>query len=244
MKSIIIDDEIFAIQIIKEFLDDFPEIIVIGEFHDGFEGLKAINELKPDLVFLDISMSKLTGLEMIELLDEMPQIIFTTAYDEYAVNAFEKDATDYLLKPFSKKRFAQAIEKANKRHAENTNTDYSDILENLQNKSDSIDRIVVKECGKIFIIPVEDVYYISAAEDYTVIATKDKEFVKHATMKFFEEKLPSKNFVRIHRSSIININYIKEIQPFTKDTLSVIMNNGKVLKASRQGNSELKDMLK
>ncbi|MDR2009073.1 MAG: LytTR family DNA-binding domain-containing protein [Bacteroidales bacterium] len=244
MKIVIIDDESLAIQIIKEYLAEVPQIEVIGQFQNGFDGLKAINELNPDLIFLDIQMPKLTGFEMLELLDNPPLVIFTTAYEEYALKAFEKNAVDYLLKPFSKDRFINALQKAQKSFAENKKSDFSGLLENVNQSKDILDRVVVKESGKIFIIPTNEIYYIESADDYVVISTSNKEYVKHATMKFYESRLPENNFVRIHRSTIINIEYIKEIQPYTKDTLSVIMKNGKSLKTSRQGSVELKKILK
>jgi len=245
MKVVIIDDEPLAIQVIKEYLTAVDQIEILGEFNNGFDGLKAINELKPDLIFLDIQMPKLTGFEMLELIDNPPYIIFTTAYEEYALKAFEKNATDYLLKPFSKERFIQAINKVKKLAEENrSEVNYSPLIENIQNDKEVLDRIVVKESGKILIVPVTDVFFIEAADDYVVINTANKEYVKNATMKYYEDKLPAKSFVRIHRCCIININYIKEIQPYNKETHSVIMKNGKSLKTSRQGSAELKAILK
>lgn len=245
MKVVIIDDEPLAIQVIKEYLSAVDQIEILGEFNNGFDGLKAINELKPDLIFLDIQMPKLTGFEMLELIDNPPYIIFTTAYEEYALKAFEKNATDYLLKPFSKERFIQAINKVKKLAEENkSEVNYSPLIENIQNDKEVLDRIVVKESGKILIVPVTDVFFIEAADDYVVINTANKEYVKNATMKYYEDKLPSKSFVRIHRCCIININYIKEIQPYNKETHSVIMKNGKSIKTSRQGSAELKAILK
>jgi len=245
MKVVIIDDEPLAIQVIKEYLSAVDQIEILGEFNNGFDGLKAINELKPDLIFLDIQMPKLTGFEMLELIDNPPYVIFTTAYEEYALKAFEKNATDYLLKPFSKERFIQAINKVKKLAEENkSEVNYSPLIENIQNDKEVLDRIVVKESGKILIVPVTDVFFIEAADDYVVINTANKEYVKNATMKYYEDKLPSKSFVRIHRCCIININYIKEIQPYNKETHSVIMKNGKSIKTSRQGSAELKAILK
>ena len=244
MKAVIIDDEHLAVQIVKEYLEDYPEIEIIGEANNGFNGLKLINDMNPDLVFLDIQMSKLTGLEMLELIEKMPQIIFTTAYEEHAIAAFDKDAVDYLLKPFSKKRFAQAIDKVTKRLANNDSLDYSNIFENLSNTDGKFERVAVKEGGKIFIVNVNEIYYIQAAEDYIIISTENNEYVKHSTLRFFEDKLPDKNFVRIHRSTIINIDFIKEIQPLSKESLAIIMKNGKSLKTSRTGNMELKNLLK
>jgi two-component system LytT family response regulator len=242
MKAIIIDDEPLAVQVIREYLEEFPEIVVIGEANNGYDGLKLIKDTAPDLAFLDIQMSKITGLELLDLLDKIPLIIFTTAYEEHARQAFDKDAVDYLLKPFSKKRFEKAIEKAKKR-TPHEDTDYTTVFENLPNNNDCIERVVVKEAGKLFIVPVDDIYFIQAAEDYIVIVTENKEYIKHATMKFFEEKLPAKDFVRVHRSYIININWIQEIQPYSKAIHTIIMKNGRSLKTSKAGNTELKNSL-
>ncbi len=246
MKALIIDDEPLAIQIIKEYLTEITEIEVVGEVNNGFDGLKAINELKPDLVFLDIQMPKLTGFEMLELIENPPMIVFATAYEEFALKAFEKNAVDYLLKPFSKIRFNQAVQKLVKQFAENLSQkqDYTSLLNNINSSAETLERIVVKESGKIMIVPATEVYYLEAADDYVVISTINKEYVKNSTMKYYEDKLPSENFVRIHRSCIVNINFIKEIQAYNKETHSVIMKNGKSLKTSRQGSAELKRVLK
>ncbi len=244
MKAIIIDDEILAIQIIKEYVQEISNIEIIGEYQNGFDGLKAIHELKPDLVFLDIQMPKLTGFEMLELVENMPIIIFTTAYEEYALKAFEKNATDYLLKPFSKSRFMQAVQKVQKQVLENaTNVNIKGITEDVVSDEHPLNRVVVKELGKIFIVSVNDIYFITAADDYVVINTEKKEYVKNATMKFYEKNLPLSNFVRVHRSAIVNINFIKEIQAYNKDSHIIIMKNGKSVKTSRQGSIELKKNL-
>lgn len=238
MKSIIIEDEPLAISIIKEFIEDFPEIINIGEYNNGKAGLEAIIEKKPDLVFLDIQMGQLTGTEILDRLEIVPLIIFTTAFEEYAIKAFEKDAVDYLLKPYSKKRFALAIEKAKKRFAKEKQIDLND------NYKTKLEYISVKEGGKTYIIPVKEILYIQAAEDYTIIVLNGKEFIEHTTMKYFEENLPNDKFIRIHRSSIINVDYIKEINSGVKSAMTIIMQNDKVLKISRCGNAELKNFLK
>jgi len=246
MKTIIIDDEQLAIRIIREYLAEIPEIEVVGEYQNGFDGLKAINDLKPNLIFLDVQMPKLTGFEMLELIDEPPIIIFTTAYEEYALKAFEKNATDYLLKPFSKQRFLQAVKKAQKQFEENEPkiNDFRPLVETVDSPDQPLNRVVVKESGKIFIVPVNEIFFLSAADDYVVINTAEKEYVKNATMKFYEQKLPSSSFVRVHRSSIVNINFIKEIQPYSKDSHIIIMQNGKSVKTSRLGSSELKKVLR
>lgn len=245
MKVLIIDDEPLAVQILREYLSSYDDIDIVGECNNGFDGLKAINDLKPDLIFLDIQMPKLTGFEMLELLDNPPMVVFATAYDEFALKAFENNAIDYLLKPFSKSRFDQALQKVMKQYAEKPaiTPNYDKLIENVNTAKDKLERVVVKESGKILIIPVSDVYYIEAADDYVVISSANKEYVKNSTMRFYEEKLPADTFVRIHRSCIVNVNFIKEIQPYNKETHSVIMKNGKSLKTSRQGSAELKGLL-
>lgn len=245
MKVLIIDDEPLAVQILREYLSSYDDIDIVGECNNGFDGLKAINDLKPDLIFLDIQMPKLTGFEMLELLENPPMVVFATAYDEFALKAFENNAIDYLLKPFSKSRFDQALQKVMKQYAEKPaiTPNYDKLIENVNTAKDKLERVVVKESGKILIIPVSDVYYIEAADDYVVISSANKEYVKNSTMRFYEEKLPADTFVRIHRSCIVNVNFIKEIQPYNKETHSVIMKNGKSLKTSRQGSAELKGLL-
>jgi two-component system LytT family response regulator len=190
-------------------------------------------------------MPKLTGFEMLELIENPPMVVFATAYDEFALKAFENNAIDYLLKPFSKSRFDQALQKVKKQFAEKpaVSPNYDKLIESANSAKDKLERVVVKESGKILIIPVSDVYYIEAADDYVVISSANKEYVKNSTMRFYEEKLPSDTFVRIHRSCIVNVNFIKEIQPYNKETHSVIMKNGKSLKTSRQGSAELKGLL-
>lgn len=245
MKVIIIDDEQLAIKLVEEYLSDIPGIEILGVYQNGFDGLKAINELNPDLVFLDVQMPKLTGFEMLELIDNPPIIIFTTAYEEYALKAFEKNATDYLLKPFSKKRFLQSIEKAKQKFEEQDikPAKYNSLISDAKSPDQTLERVVVKESGRIFIVPVSDIHFIEAADDYVVVNTEKKEYVKNATMKYYEQKLPTKTFVRVHRSAIININFIKEIQAYNKESHIVIMNNGKSVKTSRQGSIELKKIL-
>lgn len=244
MKCIVIDDERPAINLIKEYSAECENIEIIGEYSNGFDGLKAINELKPDLIFLDIQMPKLTGFEMLELVEYHPKIIFTTAYQEFAVKAFEKNAIDYLLKPFSKERFFAAVEKA--RGSAGNSADILVKINELKHNvypGRKVNRIVVKQGEKILIIPVSDIVCIEAADDYSVISTMSKSWLKSDTLKQFQDILPAETFIRVHRSSIININHVKEIQLFTKDTHSLIMQNGQSIKTSRSGSMELRRIL-
>jgi two-component system LytT family response regulator len=246
MKAIIIEDENPAREIIKTFLKDFPEIELIGEFPDGFEGFKGINTIKPDLVFLDIQMPKLTGFELLELLDAPPLIIFTTAYDQFAIKAFEKNATDYLLKPFSRDRFKLAIEKAYVKieHKEDNPKEYINLVQQTLENKEILDRLVVKWGSKIKVIPLEQVVYFESEDDYVMIYTAHEKFLKQLTMKYLEERLDPKEFIRIHRSFIARIDQIGQLEHFSKDTYVAIMKNGAKLKVSDSGYKNLKEKLK
>lgn len=245
IKTIIIDDESLARELVKNYLSDYAEVEILGEYSDGFQGLKAINELQPDLIFLDIQMPKLTGFELLELLDHPYNIIFTTAYNEYAIKAFEHNAVDYLLKPFSQERFADAITKAISRlqnRAERT-----EIIEKLkehENKNkDKLSRVVVKSRNKIDIIPIDKIRYFEAQDDYVMIYTHDGHYLKQKTMKYFETHLNPKEFCRIHRSYLIRIEEISKLEPYEKDSWMLILKAGERLKVSKNGYKLLKQQL-
>ncbi len=242
MKVIIIDDEQLARDIVKKYLEDHNNIEIVAECSNGFEGLKAIHELKPDLVFLDIQMPKLTGFEMLEILDYKPQIIFATAYDEFAIKAFEHNAIDYLLKPFSKERFDQAITKAKSKSVDQKPDEIKRINDFRDEQVDTIDRIVVKQNHKIVVIPVDDIKYIEAQDDYVMIYTNDARYMKQKTMKYFETHLPANDFVRIHRAYIAKVSEIEELQRYEKDSYIVKLKSGEKLKVSKSGYQNLKDI--
>ena len=215
LQTLIIEDEELARNLLRSYLKDNPDIEVIGECENGFDGVKAINDKKPDLVFLDIQMPKITGFEMIELLDYKPQIIFTTAYDQYALKAFELNAIDYLLKPFSKERLLAAIDKVKHRiQNEEPIDDKLEELSNLRPGENYIDRVVVKDRHKIHIITVDQIRYIESLDDYVMIYTHDGRHMKQKTMKYFENNLDPNNFIRIHRSYIVQVENIAEIQEY------------------------------
>jgi two-component system, LytTR family, response regulator len=244
IQTIIIEDEALARNLLKNYLKDHDKIEIIAECENGFDGLKAINELKPDLVFLDVQMPKLTGFEMLELLDYRPEIIFTTAYNQFAIKAFEQHAVDYLLKPFSKERMLVAVERAIEKINGNKGGDIPiDKLTEIP-ESDTIERVVVKDKNKIHIIPVEQIRYIESLDDYVMIYTKEKRFVKQKTMKFFEDHLNTKEFIRIHRSYIVRVEEIAEIQQYEKESHIVILKNDHTkLKVSKTGYKNIKEAL-
>ena len=246
LQTLIIEDEELARNLLRSYLKDHPDIEIIGECENGFDGVKAINEKKPDLVFLDIQMPKITGFEMIELLDHKPQIIFTTAYDQFALKAFELNAVDYLLKPFSRDRMLKAIEKVihHIQHAESS-ADKLEELSNFRPGDEFIDRVVVKDRHKIHIITVDQIRYIESLDDYVMIYTHTGRHMKQKTMKYFESYLDPKNFIRIHRSFIVQVDNIAEIQQYEKESYVVILKDKDKtkLKVSKTGYKRIKEVL-
>ncbi len=237
---IIIDDEPLARAIVKEYLKDHEDFEVIAECNDGFEGIKKISELKPDLIFLDVQMPKINGFEMLELIPDAPSVIFTTAFDEYALKAFEASAVDYLLKPFPKDRFDNALSKWKK--AEKSSSVSS--LNEIDNKQpDEHLRIVIKDGSEIKIIPTTDIHYFEAYDDYVKVYTRDKYHLKKKTMNYFEKALNPNQFVRIHRSYIININELTKIESFEKNSYVAILKSGKRVPISRTAYGPLKESL-
>jgi len=240
MKLIIIDDEPLARSIVKEYLNNFPDLDLVAECNDGFEGLKAIQQYQPDLIFLDIQMPKINGFEMLELIEEPPAVIFTTAFDEYAIKAFELNAVDYLLKPFSKERFEKALQKF---HSQQNNSSIEKIVETAAESPAQQNRVVVKDGSKIKIIPVHHIHYLEAADDYVKIIGNDGSFLKKRTMAFFEKSLEPFQFVRVHRSYIVNTQLITRIDPYEKDSHLLLLTTGEKIPVSKTGYAKLKGIL-
>ena len=293
IRAIIIDDEPLARMIVMEYLQSYPNITVLQECNDGFEGIKAIQQYHPDLIFLDIQMPKINGFEMLEVVDNPPDVIFTTAFDEYAIRAFEAHAVDYLLKPFSKDRFDKAVRKWLDRYADHraalaagqdpssgspapgsdaaptSGIDASAasgaaasgtpaaasasgashaatqqaLLETASSSPTQQQRIVVKTAGKIKIIPLEDIHYLEASDDYVKIHTHNGAFLKNRTMSYFEQVLDPNRFVRTHRSYIINVQQVTRIDPYEKDSHLCILSSGAQVPVSKAGYMKLKTVL-
>lgn len=241
IKVIIIDDEPLARGVVIEYLQYHPELTVVQVCGNGFEGVKAIQQYKPDLIFLDIQMPKINGFEMLELIDNPPSVIFTTAFDEYAIKAFEAHAVDYLLKPFSRERFDKAINK----WMEIRNSGGKDTSRELLKTASPIhtQRIVIKDGSKIKIIPFHDIFYLEAADDYVKVHTREGYFLKNKTMAHFEQTLDATQFVRSHRSYIINISQITRIDPYEKDSHVAILKSGAKVPVSSAGYTKLRQVL-
>ena len=242
MNVIIIDDEPLARSIVKEYLQSFAGIKVLAECNDGFEGLKAIQQYEPDVIFLDIQMQKINGFEMLELIENPPAVIFTTAFDEFAIKAFENNAVDYLLKPFSKERFDKAIQKYI--HQQKPFVNKTDaVLESAAQSPVQQNRVVVKDGNKIKIIPVSQIQYLEAADDYVKIFTAEGSFLKKKTMAYFEQSLQGFQFVRVHRSYIVNTQLITRIDAYEKDSHILLLSTGAKISVSKAGYIKLKEVL-
>ena len=250
LKAIIIDDEAPARDLIRYYLKKFPDINIIAECSNGFEGLREIQARQPDIIFLDVKMPKISGFELLELIENPPVTIFSTAFDEFAVKAFESNAVDYLLKPYSEERFGQAIEKALERANNGTG------IKNIQNAvqsfqlRESVSRIVVKNGSHIEIIPLSEIFYLEAQDDYVAIYSRKGRFLKQTTMKKMELILPSTVFPRVHRSYIVRVDQISKIEAYSKDSYQAILagiNNSKqgqtTIPVSRTGYQVLRKLL-
>ena len=227
-KVLIADDEKAGRQLIKEYLQDFPELILIGEVNNGVDAVKEINEFKPDLVFLDIQMPGFTGFEVLTRLEEIPNIIFSTAYDKYALQAFEVHAIDYLLKPYTKERFTKSIEKLNQ-----TTEKVGSLTQSLlMDKTEYPERVLVEKKDKLITIAVADIIWIEAYGDYSKLHTALDILISNYGISALEEKLNPKSFIRVHRSSLINLNKVKELHKYGK-SYDITMENNEIVRVSR-----------
>jgi two-component system LytT family response regulator len=240
---VIIDDEPLARMLVKEYLQSFSQLQVVAECGDGFEGLKAIQQHKPSLIFLDIQMPKINGFEMLELLDEPPAVIFTTAFDEYAIRAFEANAIDYLLKPYSKERFDKAVEKWLAMLPGTAPALHDALLQSTTLSPAQHDRIVVKQGSNIKIIAVQDVLFFEAADDYVKIHTTEGHFLKNKTLTYFDGLLNKQQFVRVHRSYLLAVKNISRIDPYEKENFVAILRHGQKVPVSKTGYSRLREVL-
>ena len=242
IQTIIVDDEEPARLVLHEFLSTHEDIKIIAECANGFDAVKAITESKPDLVILDIQMPKLNGFEVLELVDRPPYIIFATAYNQYAIKAFEVHAVDYLLKPFSKERLGEALD-----HVRGNLKKNSISIQKLASaagmRSSPLERILVKDGSKVHVIPVDKIDYIEAQDDYVAIKSDGKTHLKQERMAALEKELDTTKFVRVHRSYILNLERIARIELYAKDSRMAILKDGTKLLISRAGYDKLKTML-
>jgi len=243
IRTVIVDDEDLARQIIREMLKNHPEIDIVGECANGFDTVKMVTELKPDLLFLDVQMPKLDGFEVLELIGQDVAVIFATAYDEHAIRAFEVHAVDYLLKPFRAERLADALRRAKERIGKKLSATPAQLTAATRGPGHYADRVVVKDGTRVQIIPVAKLDYAEAQDDYIALASQGKKYLKQQTISSLEASLDPRNFVRIHRSYLVNLERVTRLEPYGKDTHVVILSDGSRLPVSRAGFARLKDFL-
>ena len=240
--ALIVDDEELARHVVRELLAAHPDIEVFAECANGFEAVKAFAEHKPSLVFLDVQMPKLTGFDVLELIGEDVCVIFTTAYDQYAMRAFEVHAVDYLLKPIGTQRFEEALEHAKRRLGEKMPA-ASELAAAARPLQQFLERLVVKDGTKVTLIPVAKLDYAEAQDDYVALASHGKKHLKQQTIASLEACLDPNSFVRVHRSYIVNLERVTRIEPYGKDSRLAILADGTRLPVSRAGYARLKSLL-
>ncbi len=241
LRVIIVDDEELARQIVREYLQTHSDIEIIGEAANGFDAVKLMAELNPDLVFLDIQMPKLNGFEVLELAQRKSGIIFVTAYDEYAIKAFEVHALDYLLKPFSRQRFDEALAHAHTHLHDRFDTE--SLLSPGPSSNKSLERVLIREGPQVHVIPTEKIDLIEAQDDYIRISSGGKSYLKAQTLSDIEKQLDPRRFVRIHRSYILNVERIARIELYAKDSHRAILKDGTQIPISRSGHERIKELL-
>lgn len=247
IKTLIIEDEAPARRLLKEFLKSYPEVELMDECTDGFEGARKIMELKPDLIFLDVQMPRINGFEMLELLrgEDIPLIIFTTAFDEYAIKSFEYNTCDYLLKPINQERFEKAVKKALDQLKEKQDRlpDMNQMVDDALGGGKYLDRIVIRSGSNIHVVYCEDLLCIEASDDYVIVHSAADQWVKKQTLKFYEDKLDPREFVRVHRSFMVKTSAISRIEPYSKDAYIAVLQNSMKVSVSKAGYSRLKEIM-
>lgn len=244
IRAVLVDDEELARQLLREYIEESGGVEVVAECANGFEAVKSIAELKPDLVFLDVQMPKLDGFEVLELLDAPVAVIFVTAYDQYAMRAFDANAVDYLLKPFSADRLNKALEKVRQRLGNPPPAiAAAELSAAARPPEQKLERVVVKDGTRVHIIPIDRLDYVEAQDDYIALRSEKKNYLKQQTISSIEGQLDAKKFVRIHRSYIVNLERIARIEPYTRDSRVAVLNDGTQLPVSRSGHAKLKTLL-
>ena len=246
IRAVVVDDEQLARQVLREFMTSHPEIELIAECANGFEAVKTVAEQKPDLMFLDIQMPKLDGFEVLELIGNDTAVVFVTAYDSYAIKAFEVHAVDYLLKPFGADRFEAALARAKQRlggKLPESAPPAAELAAAARPPAQYLDRIAVRDGTRVFIIPVAKLDYAEAQDDYVALAADGKKHLKQQTISSLESALDPSRFMRIHRSYIVNLERVVKVEPYAKDSHVAVLTGGAQLPVSRAGYARLRAFL-
>ena len=241
LRIVIVDDEPLARTVVREYAGAAAGVDIVAECANGFEAVKAVTELKPDLVLLDVQMPKLDGFEVLELIGGDVPVVFITAYDQYALRAFEVHAIDYLLKPFSAERFQQAIARARERRRATLPVD--EIVREARPRTGPVERVLIRDGTQVHVLPVDKIDYVEAQDDYVAFKSEGKQYLKDQTLAAVEETLDPSRFVRIHRSFILNIDRISKVELYAKDSRMAILRDGTRLPVSRAGYARLQQLL-
>ena len=240
IKVLICEDEPLARETLRDFIGEQPELLLVGEASDGLQALKLIRALQPDLVFMDIQMPELTGLEVVRQLETVPPLIFTTAYDQHAVTAFELNAVDYLLKPFSQERFQAAVQRALQEAA--PAAERAAAAQSALGGDNAFTRILVRDRGRIFPVQVADIEHLKADLKYTQITAKGNSYLVRMALTDLEAKLDPSRFLRVHRNAIVNLDFVDSMKPDEQSQLQIRMQDGTELLANREASKQLRDL--
>ena len=246
IRTVLVDDEQLARQVLREFISAHADLEIAAECSNGFEAVKAVADQKPDLLFLDVQMPKLDGFEVLELIGNQTAVVFVTAYDNYAIKAFEVHAVDYLLKPFSAERFNAALTRAKQRlsgGAPQKSPAAADLAASARPPAQYLDRVAVREGSQVSIIPVSKLDYAEAQDDYVALASAGKKHLKQQTISNLEASLDPTRFLRVHRSYIVNLERVSKVEPYGKDTHVAVLSSGVQIPVSRAGYARLKSFL-
>ena len=246
IRTVLVDDEQLARQVLREFISAHADLEIAAECSNGFEAVKAVADQKPDLLFLDVQMPKLDGFEVLELIGNQIAVVFVTAYDNYAIKAFEVHAVDYLLKPFSAERFNAALTRAKQRlsgGAPQKSPAAADLAASARPPAQYLDRVAVREGSQVSIIPVSKLDYAEAQDDYVALVSAGKKHLKQQTISNLEASLDPTRFLRVHRSYIVNLERVSKVEPYGKDTHVAVLSSGVQIPVSRAGYARLKSFL-
>jgi len=239
----IVDDEQLARKLLREYLTEFEDFEIVAECANGFEAVKAVADLKPDLLLLDIQMPRLDGFEVLELVGREVGVIFVTAYDKYALRAFEVHAVDYLLKPFTLERFREAVNRARSRLDSKDPFPPAELAAAARTPGLHLERVAIRDGANVHVLPVSKIDYIEAQDDYVCFHSEGKRLLKQQTLAEVERALDPSQFVRVHRSYILNIDRLAKLELYAKDSHAAILRNGSRLPVSRSGYARLNALL-
>lgn len=242
MRVLIVDDEHLARALVREYLAPHADVEIVGECANGFEAVKAISELSPDLVFLDIQMPKLDGFEVAELAGDKTRYLFVTAFDQFALRAFEVHAVDYLLKPFSRERFDQAL--AHARSVAGAAPAVAPLLADAAQRQLPLERVLIRDGAKVHVVPAAAIDYIEAQDDYVQLHAGGKTYLKHQALSELETQLDPNIFVRIHRSYLVNLSSVRRIEQASKDNHCAVLDGDLRLPISRSGYQKIRDLVR